>query len=486
MDDERLEELSTIEAIFPELSRDPNNTFCASLELPVSPTNGLTVRFPATIDGVSTTLPTDDSDNRPDSPGSSVNEDKHALSHLPPLLLQITLPEGYPENAPPFVQISTSPAWLPPKSVQELEQYAAMMWEEYGHLQVVFSYIDYLQQAAERGFDIATQNGGVLALEQDMKISMLDLDIKTKKKIFDNETFECGVCLEPKKGSVCYRLRKCGHVFCVDCLKGVYNNAIQEGNIAQMICLEFGCGQEKAPGEQRAKKPARTLTPQELLQIPLERNMVQRYVDLKRKKRLESDPNTIYCPRKWCQGPAKTKKYPKRTLTDLREEEEASESEAEEEAPAPKVPTDLSTKQDTIDISQDRVRICEDCNYAFCRVCHLGWHGEFIRCWPRSNAERTEEEQASYDYIRMHTSPCPSCTVPCQKTQGCNHMNCYQCNTHFCYLCSSWLDPQNPYQHFNEEGRDCFQRLWELEEGDNGQGNVQFVGVRGAENAAIE
>jgi hypothetical protein len=64
-------------------------------------------------------------------------------------------------------------------------------------------------------------------------------------------------------------------------------------------------------------------------------------------------------------------------------------------------------------------------------------------------------------------------------------MNCYQCNTHFCYLCSSWLDPQNPYQHFNAPGKPCYQRLWELEEGDDGEGNVQFVGVRGWEAEAI-
>jgi hypothetical protein len=64
-------------------------------------------------------------------------------------------------------------------------------------------------------------------------------------------------------------------------------------------------------------------------------------------------------------------------------------------------------------------------------------------------------------------------------------MNCYQCGAHFCYLCSSWLDPQNPYQHFNAPGKPCYQRLWELEEGDNGDGDVQFVGVRGWEAEAI-
>lgn len=72
---------------------------------------------------------------------------------------------------------------------------------------------------------------------------------------------------------------------------------------------------------------------------------------------------------------------------------------------------------------------------------------------------------------------------------GCNHMQCFQCNSHFCYLCGAWLDRQNPYQHFNKPGTECYQRLWELEEGDEGQGPEDgrgFAGMRRWEQQAIE
>jgi E3 ubiquitin-protein ligase RNF14 len=478
-DDEREEELSSIVAIFPELTINPSNPFSASLELPVTPATPLLVRFPPTVDGTPHTALPNAPNAGPGAPQNHVDQDAQHLSHLPPLQLQIDLPDGYPEEKPPAIKLTTTPPWLPSNSLQELEKYIHELWEEYGHMQVVFAYIDYLQQAAERGFDLASQNDGILDLDQAMKIAILDFDITTKKQIFNKETFDCGVCLDPKKGSMCYRLQKCGHVFCCDCLKEVYNNAITEGDIASVKCLEFGCGVEKEAGARRAKKPARTLGPNELLQIPLERAMVQRYVDLKRKKKLESDQSTIYCPREWCQGPARSEKHPKRTLTDLIVNED-SDSEPEDIPPAP-----AESEEKKPEISHDRLRVCEDCNYAFCRVCLSGWHGEFVRCWPRSGAELTEEEQASYDYIRLHTSPCPTCQSPCQKTHGCNHMNCYQCNTHFCYLCSMWLDPQNPYQHFNAPGKPCYQRLWELEEGDNAEGAVPFAGVRGWEAEAI-
>ena len=119
----------------------------------------------------------------------------------------------------------------------------------------------------------------------------------------------------------------------------------------------------------------------------------------------------------------------------------------------------------------------------------MGWHGEFARCFPRDPNELSAEEKASYDYIRLNTSPCPTCSSPTQKTMGCNHMRCFQCNTHFCYLCTSWLDGLNPYQHFNKPGTECYQRLWELEEGDDGQGPADgrgFRGARGWERLAVE
>ena len=45
-------------------------------------------------------------------------------------------------------------------------------------------------------------------------------------------------------------------------------------------------------------------------------------------------------------------------------------------------------------------------------------------------------------------------------------MICFKCNTHFCYLCTAWLSEDNPYVHFNTAWLPCYQKLWELEEGD--------------------
>ncbi|TLD31899.1 putative ring finger protein [Venturia nashicola] len=472
-EDEREEELSTISAIFPELVIDPANSFSASLEIPVAPAIPIKVRFPPLVDGSINLLPPGDNDGA----GLDIlaREDVHLLNYLPSIQLQLGLPKGYPENEPPIVKLTTALNWLPAVTLEQLQEQAAILWDEYGHLQVVFAYIDYIQQAAEHGFDCGN---GTLDIDQALKIPLLDFDIKTKRQKFEQETFDCGICLEPKKGSSCYRLQKCSHVFCVDCLQDFYVNAITEGDVANVKCLAPDCGVQRDNNTRRAKKAARTLGPNELLQIPIERSLVQRYVDLKRKKKLESSKDTVYCPRQWCQGPASVKRRIKKDLSQFEDEESADESEV------PPVDDEKKKAEDKVVAINDRLRICEDCDYAFCRVCLTGWHGEFVRCWPKSTTELNEVDQASYDYIRLHTSPCPTCSSPSQKTHGCNHMNCYQCNTHFCYLCSAWLDPQNPYKHFNDKKIGCYQRLWELEEGDDGNGNVRFEGARGWEAAA--
>ena len=235
------------------------------------------------------------------------------------------------------------------------------------------------------------------------------------------------------------------------------------------------CGDEPNPNldmdnnrrGNRRRKVDRTLDPSELLQIPLGKETVQRYIYLKRKKQLESDRNTIYCPRQWCQGPARStkKKYSYQEY----------DSDSEENSSKPQV----DGNEDPLPPPHERLAICEDCTFAFCIVCKASWHGEFFICTPRSRSELTAEELASQNYMITHTTPCPTCSVRCQKTSGCNHMICAKCNTHFCYLCSFWLRQDNPYEHFNTKESPCYQRLWELELGDGDDVGIGFFGGAG-------
>ena len=249
----------------------------------------------------------------------------------------------------------------------------------------------------------------------------------------------------------------CGHVFCTKCLQDFYNNAITEGDLVSVRCLTPGCAKKRAEVlSENGRKTKSQLGPSELLQIPLEREMVIRYVNLKHKADLESDKNTIYCPRKWCQGAARSKKHRKPDGLEVVESDDEGD-----------VDSDAEEGKGKFRAGKDLLCVCEDCSYAFCSRCYQGWHGEFTLCVPMTkDGEMTEEDKASMEYLRLHTTPCPTCAAPAQKTHGCNHMICFKCNSHFCYLCSAWLVPENPYKHYNSENTGCYMRLWELEGGD--------------------
>ncbi|RSM10939.1 hypothetical protein CEP52_003269 [Fusarium oligoseptatum] len=483
-DDPRFMELGSLEAIYPEIRHpDAKDPFAFEIELPVEPAAPVTVTFPAA------SAPAHPGLNTPGQAAENGQPEVDSLevSYLPSLRLQIRLPEGYPVDAPPKVQISTTPQWLTKETIKRLEDDGPRLWDEIGRDMVAFTYIDHIQRAAEDVFGTITPEG-TLEVDPEHKLAVLDHDIKSKKAAFEKETFECGVCLDPKKGSKCHKMLDCGHIFCIQCLQEFYNDAIKDGNLSTVRCLAPNCAKERAASKE-IKKPKVAVSPSELLQIGLAEDMVKRYVTLKYKTELESDKNTIYCPRQWCNGAARSKRHKKPEGLDFAETSDA-ESEKEDEEKEGDTNAKKKKKKDIFNRA-DLLAICEDCGFAFCGQCYQSWHGEFVRCAPRRDkGELSEEEKASLEYLQLHTSPCPTCNAPAQKTHGCNHMICSRCDTHFCYLCSSWLDPVNPYQHYNQQpgGKvtSCYMRLWELEGGDGDDVGLGFIGGRGPAQAQAQ
>ncbi|KAI9672275.1 MAG: translation termination inhibitor protein itt1 [Alyxoria varia] len=546
-EDERNVELSSIAAIFPELQIDPENPHAATLDLEVKPSIALPVIFApsiATSDHRTLDQP-DDGAPLPTPPASRKNSargppnepvaqpaptESRSFTHLPPLHLEIELPDGYPEDCPPIFRMNSQYDWLPPHVLQRLDKAGQTLWDEYGRVQVVFSYIDHLQQEAELGFGFSTDpsssssshpqpstNPSEVALAFTLPLNLKDpltiFETNAKIATFNAGTYDCGICLEPKKGSSCHQLTRCSHVFCKSCLQDFYNAAITEGDVVSVVCPDPDCGKEELRGERerRTAKKARTLHPRELLDIGIERGHVQRYVDMKLKKRLESDRSTIYCPRQWCQAPARSKrvaKYDTKNLEDIppdsSSDEEGDDGEEQiphegQQAPHDGVnannnnnnPPRTSQKRATPATPPappantpppDRLTICSRCTLAFCRICLKSWHGDFLNCRPTPSdpTALSPSDIASLEFIRKHTSACPTCLAPCQKIRGCNHMRCATCETHFCYLCGAWLDRGNPYKHFGNRGGSCYMKLWEFEEGAEGEG-FEFLWERGLE-----
>ena len=206
VEDERALELSTIAAIYPELKvKSCPDQVAADIDISVEPLEPLPIHFPAADGAPPGGLPTP-----PDSTNEGIQQiqqvegnkqriattdDAHRLSYLPPLKLSIVLPKGYPVREPPQLHLESQYSWLPEEKLRELEAAVNILWEELGKDQVVFSYIDHIREAAERGFDSANNARGRLEVSSDLKIALLDFDLKARSAKFEQQTFDCGICL---------------------------------------------------------------------------------------------------------------------------------------------------------------------------------------------------------------------------------------------------------------------------------------------------
>lgn len=179
-DDERTMELSALQAIFPELVIDEKQPFTATLELPVAPSEPIPIVFK------------DASDKSPIEADRHVQI--HRLSYLPNIHIRISLPDGYPAEKPPILELSAIPIWLSRGKIDGLVRQCEGLWEDMGHDQVLYLFIDHLQDSALGAFGLL-KGEEHLQLSPDLEIELLDHDKSAKQAEFDRQSYDCGICL---------------------------------------------------------------------------------------------------------------------------------------------------------------------------------------------------------------------------------------------------------------------------------------------------
>lgn len=132
---------------------------------------------------------------------------------------------------------------------------------------------------------------------------------------------------------------------------------------------------------------------------------------------------------------------------------------------------------------QEKLRVCPSCDFAFCCICLHTWHGIRNPCafpqsslivsswlegdevertllerrYGRANVERMvrvfEEERQNREWMDGHSRQCPGCQARIEKSQGCAHMICARCGSHFCYVCEHTLPPSDPCKFIFEPQR---------------------------------
>eukprot|EP00079_Xenopus_tropicalis_P031915 XP_017945686.1 PREDICTED: E3 ubiquitin-protein ligase RNF14-like isoform X2 [Xenopus tropicalis] len=274
------------------------------------------------------------------------------VSFLPPIILNFELPPGYPSTDPPAFTLSCK--WLSPSQLVLLCQRLDDLWVEYAGGVVLFAWMQFLKegtleylkinspyeiQLCEFGSQCIKNNSGISdscsatgpaeAVIWDKRViqdvesvttlidCILDFNEAQQKKCFDSKSYMCNICFLGKLGSECTHFKDCQHVYCNACLKDYYTVQIQDGQVQALNCPEPKCSSVATPAQ------VKLLVGEELF---------SRYDRLLLQSSLDLMADVVYCPLLNCQTPFMLE--PGGTMG-----------------------------------------ICSNCNYAFCTLCKMAYHG---------------------------------------------------------------------------------------------------------------
>ncbi|KAJ1945008.1 hypothetical protein FBU59_002438 [Linderina macrospora] len=293
-----------------------------------------------------------------------------AIHHLPPLQLRFVLPDLYPLQQPPGIELICD--WLTPESLADITQFLSTTWCETdgaGVLDIIINTIRY---------DLSTSQ---LQVRQESLDKIISFDKLKEKDAFESHTYPCMICMEKQSGKHCIKL-SCSHIHCRQCLTGYLGMLIDEGSVVSLRCPHPDC---------RKPSSSSRITTEELEDL-MDSAHVLRYKELIDKRRVEIDGGTA-----------------------------------------------LASDPDTVKQMERQ-------------------YGKNVLA---RMLKAVLEEEETMEFIRSSTQQCPTCSLAIAKSYGCNHMVCSQCNTHFCYLCGSFIDKIDPFVHFNDRGSKCHMRLFE-------------------------
>lgn len=73
---------------------------------------------------------------------------------------------------------------------------------------------------------------------------------------------------------------------------------------------------------------------------------------------------------------------------------------------------------------------CRECQHVFCVKCNNS-HSRFLSCDTSSEAKFNRWRRST----KQGCKKCPGCRMYIEKNEGCSHMTCRSCGTHFCWHC---------------------------------------------------
>ncbi|XP_040200547.1 E3 ubiquitin-protein ligase RNF14 isoform X1 [Rana temporaria] len=381
---------------------------------------------------------------------------------LPPIVLNFELPPGYPSTTCPIFTLSCK--WLSSKQLTLLCQHLDDLWEENGGCVVLFAWMQFLKEETleylniKSPYEIQLHNNGThtlmkthekashcvatpeegavdrRAIQDVQSVSaltkhILNFNENQQKKCFDSKPFLCNICFSEKLGSECTYFKDCSHVYCNSCLRDYFEIQIRDGEVHALNCPEPKCTSVATPAQ---------------VKMLVGEQLFSRYDRLLLQSTLDLMSDVVYCPRPSCETPVMQE-------------------------------------------PGDPMGICSSCQYAFCTLCRMTYHGvspckltaekllalrdEYLAAdedgkkflekrYGKRVLQKAVEELESVEWLEQNSKPCPRCGTYIQKIDGCNKMTCTGCKQYFCWLCKNMLSRGSPYDHFNDPSSGCFNLLF--------------------------
>jgi hypothetical protein len=207
--------------------------------------------------------------------------DTFSLSHLPPLTFDIAYPPSYPMHSSPTLLSITPPIGLRYLDSSNLTSTLPdLLASTYADSAPDASLWTFLELVRTGEFLAPSLAGEVVQVPTDeitddglrrLRRKLEDWDRGMKGEGFERTTFDCGICLEEKKGRKCLELEGCGHILsvrsgavcllpdhkplmpallrldsCRPCLTSCWTIAIEEGDVKSVACPSVDCVKKRA------------------------------------------------------------------------------------------------------------------------------------------------------------------------------------------------------------------------------------------------